>query len=257
MALKGPALQIWAQCLKDVADGLAADDLSNFATLAERMRLNALSAYQKEFGEQKDVRGETLGLIKALTLSSEESLSVINTELKFVYMNQRFRQFFDMPEDVLSVGDPAHKFYRRIANNPAFGIENTERYVFLRVNELRNIKDKRSVIRETGKGHFFRITQTRLEDGSILTNTERLSDAKAARLEMQQSQKAQAKRRNEIDDFRKAVERDLSGPLKDLALAADALGNTAKSNLTKEKLGEMKAAISTCLLQIEKSRSAL
>lgn len=251
-ALKGPALQIWGRCLKDVSDGLGSEDLSNFATLADRMRLNALTAYQKEFGELKEVRGETLSLIKALTLSSEESLSVINAELKFVYMNQRFRQFFDMPESALAVGDPAQNFYRRLAQKPIYNIQNPERYVFERINELRNLKTKRSVVRQSGNGHYFRITQTKLEDGSILTNTERLTNVGAAKKEMQASETAQTKKMDAIETFRLEVIQIISDPLKTLARSAEDLKKMPPTENSKEMIEEIDAALSVCLLNIEK-----
>jgi len=255
--LKGPALDIWAQCLKDVSEGLASEDISNFATLADRMRLNALSAYQTEFGEQKKVGGESLSLIKALTMSSEESMSVINTELKFVYMNQRFRQFFDMPEHALSVGDPAHKFYRRIAQNPIYKIKNPERYVFERVNELRNLKTKRSVIRQSGDDLYFRISQTRLEDGSILTNTERLSDGVAAKQEMQDTETARTHQINRTEAFRLEGVESVLDPLRALAAAAEKLHAIAPGEGAKQKADAINEALSLCLLQVEKVMSEL
>ena len=256
-ALKGPALDIWARCLKDVSDGLGSDDLSNFATLADRMRLNPLTAYQKEFGDQNKVRGETLSLIKALTLSSEESLSVINTELKFVYMNQRFRQFFDMPEEALSVGDPAHKFYRRLATMPLYNIENPERYVFERVSELKNLKTKRSVVRQSGNGDYFRITQTKLEDGSILTNTERLSDGKAAEKEMRETETARACKLGKIESFRKEAVHNIADPLKALIDSAENLRSAAPGGTAQMKAEAINAALSTCILHVEKLVSEL
>jgi len=255
--MKGPALDIWAQCLKDVSEGLASEDISNFATLADRMRLNALSAYQAEFGEQKKVRGETLSLIKALTMSSEESLSIINTELKFVYMNQRFRQLFDMPEDALSVGDPAHKFYRRIAQNPIFKIKSPERYVFERMNDLRNLKTKRSIIRKSGEDLYFRISQSRLEDGSILTNTERLTDEVAARQEMQDTETALARQHNRNEAFRLEGVKIVLDPLKAIADAAERLHDIAPGNAAKRKAVAINGALSLCLLNLEKVMSEL
>ena len=256
-ALKGPALDIWARCLKDVSEGLEANDISNFATLADRMRLNALSAYRTEFGEQKEVRGETPSLIKALTMSSEQSMSVINPELKFVYMNQRFRQFFDMPEDVLTVGDSAQKFYRRLAQNPIYKIEHPERYVFRRMNELRNLKSKRSIIRKSGDNLYFRISQSRLEDGSILTNTERLTDEVAAKQEMQDTESALKLQLNRNEAFRLEGVRNILDPLKGLADEAERLHDIAPDNVAKLKADAINGALSLCLLHVEKVMSEL
>jgi len=256
-SLKGPALEVWAQCLKDVSEGLASEDLSNFATLADRMRLNAHSACQQEADEKKEIQGETLGLVKALKMSSEESLSIINPDLKFVYMNQRFREFFDMPEDALVIGDSADKFYRRIAQKPVYDIKNPERYVFERMNELRNLKTKRSVVRQSGKGNYFRITQTKWEDGSILTNTERLSDNMAARQEMQAIETARSREVSRNEVFRVEAVRNILNPLKALADAAEHLHKSAPNDIVKLKADAVNGALSLCLLHVEKVMSEL
>lgn len=254
-ALKGPALDIWARCLKNASIGLTDAQCADYVSLSRRIRLNALTSYQQGFGAPKALRTETMGLLETLTLNTQDSLSVISPDYKFVYMNDRFRKFFDMPETALKVGDPAHVFYRRIAQNPAFAIEDEEAYIFKNLKHLRDLTASASIVRRVSKGRFFRITQRKLEDNYILTTTERLTDTAAAQVEMDSDTQARDQSQKRNDATKQRVRDTVSTPLQGLFTAVERLRADLDSSSQDIMLGEIEAAVSSCILRIEKTIS--
>ena len=157
-----------------------------------------------------------------------------------------------MPESVLSVGDPAQKFYRRLAGMPRYKIENPEKYVFERIQELKNLRTKRSVVRQSGNGHYFRVTQTKLEDGSILTNTERLSNAIEAQEEMHACKENGSGTSGKIEIFRSEAVQNIAAPLKAIANTAETLREVAPGQTEQSKAAAINEALSNCVQHVEK-----
>jgi class 3 adenylate cyclase/PAS domain-containing protein len=107
------------------------------------------------------------------------ALVYTDAELKFVFCNDRFREMYIVPEDLLQPGRPYTDLFRYLAQNGYYGPGDMDEHVARRVESLRNPSGK-SFEDHTPDGRWYRILRRRVAGGGTVTVMTDITEQKQA-----------------------------------------------------------------------------
>jgi class 3 adenylate cyclase/PAS domain-containing protein len=96
------------------------------------------------------------------------ALVYTDQELKLVFCNDRFREMYIVPEELLQPGRPYADLFRYLAQNGYYGPGDVDEHVARRVESLRNPSGK-SFEDHTPDGRWYRILRRRVAGGGTVT----------------------------------------------------------------------------------------
>jgi class 3 adenylate cyclase/PAS domain-containing protein len=96
------------------------------------------------------------------------ALVYTDENLNFVFCNDRFREMYIVPEELLQPGRPYADVFRYLAENGYYGPGDVEALIALRVESLRNPSGK-SFEDHTPDGRWYRILRRRVAGGGTVT----------------------------------------------------------------------------------------
>ena len=111
------------------------------------------------------------------------ALVYTDPDLKIVFCNDRFKQMYNAPPELLQPGQPYPNFLRYLAENGYYGEGNTEALVAERIGSLRNPSGK-TFEDHTPDGRCYRIRRRRSDEGGTVTVMTDITDLKQAELEL-------------------------------------------------------------------------
>lgn len=125
------------------------------------------------------------------------ALVYTDAELNIVFCNDRFRDMYPAPGELLQPGRPYPDFLRYLAENGYYGEGDANELVAKRVESLQNPSDKAFEDR-TPDGRIYRIRRRKVDGGGVVTVMTNITDQKKAELDL-----IEAKRRT--DDANRLV----------------------------------------------------
>jgi class 3 adenylate cyclase len=96
------------------------------------------------------------------------ALVYTDENLNFVFCNDRFREMYIVPEELLQPGRPYADLLRYLAENGYYGPGDVEAHVAKRVESLRNPSGK-SLEDHTPDGRWYRVLRRRVAEGGTVT----------------------------------------------------------------------------------------
>jgi PAS domain-containing protein len=88
--------------------------------------------------------------------------------LNIIFCNDRFKEMYPAPSELLQPGQPYPDFLRFLATNSYYGTGDTEALIARRVESLRNPSNKTFEDR-TPDGRVYRIHRRRVKAGGVVT----------------------------------------------------------------------------------------
>src|SRR5262245_22978310 len=119
------------------------------------------------------------------------ALVYTDDELNIVFCNDRFKEMYIVPQELLQPGRPYEGFLRYLAENGYYGEGDVDTLVARRVESLRNPSGKSFEDQAPG-GRWFRILRRRVAGGGTVTVMTDITEQKAAERDL-----LEAKRRTE------------------------------------------------------------
>jgi class 3 adenylate cyclase len=107
------------------------------------------------------------------------ALVYTDEDLNIVFCNERFREMYPVPKDLLQSGRPYPEFLRHLAHKGYYGEGDVGALVAQRVDSLRNPSD-RSFEDHAPDGRWYRILRRRLEAGGAVTVMTDITEQKRA-----------------------------------------------------------------------------
>jgi class 3 adenylate cyclase/PAS domain-containing protein len=107
------------------------------------------------------------------------ALVYTDQDLKIVFCNDRFKEMYRAPPDLLRPGRPYPEFLRYLAENGYYGDGNVEALVAQRVESLRNPSGK-GFEDHTPDGRYYRILRRRSAEGGTVTVMTDITEQKQA-----------------------------------------------------------------------------
>ena len=107
------------------------------------------------------------------------ALVYTDQDLKIVFCNDRFKEMYRAPPDLLRPGRPYPEFLRYLAENGYYGDGNVEALVAQRVESLRNPSGK-GFEDHTPDGRYYRILRRRSAAGGTVTVMTDITEQKEA-----------------------------------------------------------------------------
>jgi class 3 adenylate cyclase/PAS domain-containing protein len=107
------------------------------------------------------------------------ALAYTDENLNIVVCNQRFKEMYIVPQELLQPGRPYPAFLRYLAENGYYGSGDVETLVAQRVESLRNPSGK-SFEDHAPDGRWYRILRRRVESGGTVTVITDITDQKQA-----------------------------------------------------------------------------
>jgi class 3 adenylate cyclase/PAS domain-containing protein len=111
------------------------------------------------------------------------ALVYTDENLKIVICNNRFREMYTVPEELLQPGSPYQDFLRYLAENGYYGAGDVDAMVAQRVESLRNPSGK-SFEDHTPDGRWYRILRRRVARGGTVTVMTDITEQKQAEREL-------------------------------------------------------------------------
>ncbi|MBP8296529.1 MAG: PAS-domain containing protein [Burkholderiales bacterium] len=111
------------------------------------------------------------------------ALAYTDAELNIVFCNERFKEMYKVPPELLQPGRPYAGLLRHLAENGYYGKGDVEAMVERRVESLRN-PSGRSFEDHTPDGRWYRILRRRVEGGGAVTVMTDITDQKLAEQEL-------------------------------------------------------------------------
>ncbi len=110
------------------------------------------------------------------------ALVYTDDDLNIVFCNERFREMYSAPRELLEPGRPYPDFLRFLAENGYHGEGDTEALIAPRIESLRNPSGKIFEDR-TPSGRIYRIFRRRVDAGGVVTVMTDVTDERQAELE--------------------------------------------------------------------------
>jgi len=132
--------------------------------------------------EQKQVEQELAAKETELQVALDNmpgALTYIDENLNFVFCNDRFKEMYIVPPEVLQPGRPYADLLRYLAANGYYGAGDVDDLVARRVESLRNPSGK-SFEDHTPDGRWYRILRRRVEGGGTVTVMTDITEQKQA-----------------------------------------------------------------------------
>jgi len=107
------------------------------------------------------------------------ALVYTDRDMNIVFCNERFRDMYSTPTELLQPGRPYPDFLRFLAENGYYGEGDTEALIAQRVESLRNPSDA-SFEDHAPDGRVYRIRRRRVEAGGVVTVMTDITDEKQA-----------------------------------------------------------------------------
>ena len=107
------------------------------------------------------------------------ALAYTDADLKIVFCNDRFKEMYPVPSELLQPGRPYSDLLRHLAENGYYGDGDVEALVARRVESLRNPSGK-SFEDRTPDGRFYRILRRRVAGGGAVTVMTDITEQKQA-----------------------------------------------------------------------------
>ena len=107
------------------------------------------------------------------------ALVYTDQDLRIVFCNDRFREMYLAPSELLQPGKPYPAFLRFLAENGYYGEGDPEALVAERVENLRNPSSK-SFEDRTPDGHYYRVRRRRSPSGGTVTVITDITESKRA-----------------------------------------------------------------------------
>jgi adenylate cyclase len=107
------------------------------------------------------------------------ALVYTDRDMNIVFCNERFRDMYSTPTELLQPGRPYPHFLRFLAENGYYGEGDTEALIAQRVESLRNPSDA-SFEDHAPDGRVYRIRRRRVEAGGVVTVMTDITDEKQA-----------------------------------------------------------------------------
>ncbi|MFI5020790.1 MAG: PAS-domain containing protein, partial [Alphaproteobacteria bacterium] len=139
------------------------------------------------------------------------ALVYTDDDLNIVFCNDRFREMYRAPSELLEPGRPYPGFLRFLAENGYYGEGDLDALVARRVASLRNPSNK-SFEDRTPDGRVYRIRRSRVEAGGVVTVMTDITDQKQAEQQLLTA-KQQTDEANELVTEKNAMLEALSAKL--------------------------------------------
>jgi len=139
------------------------------------------------------------------------ALVYTDDDLNIVFCNDRFKEMYRAPSELLEPGRPYPGFLRFLAENGYYGEGDLDALVARRVDSLRNPSNK-SFEDRTPDGRVYRIRRSRVEAGGVVTVMTDITDQKQAEQQLLKA-KQQTDEANELVTEKNAMLEALSAKL--------------------------------------------
>jgi len=139
------------------------------------------------------------------------ALVYTDDDLNIVFCNDRFREMYRAPSELLESGRPYPGFLRFLAENGYYGEGDVDALVARRVDSLRNPSNK-SFEDRTPDGRVYRIRRSRVEAGGVVTVMTDITEQKQAEQQLLKA-KQQTDEANELVTEKNAMLEALSAKL--------------------------------------------
>ena len=107
-------------------------------------------------------------LLSSALQSINQGISIVDRDMTIVAWNNKFRDLYDFPEDMLRMGVPIERLVRFIAEQGGYGPGSVEPLVAARMSELRSGTPHRTV-RASSNGTFMEVQGNPMPDGRYIT----------------------------------------------------------------------------------------
>jgi class 3 adenylate cyclase/PAS domain-containing protein len=141
------------------------------------------------------------------------ALVYTDDELNIVFCNDRFKEMYIVPQELLQPGRPYADFLRYLAENGYYGDGDVGALVARRVESLRNPSGK-SFEDHTPDGRWFRILRRRIAGGGTVTVMTDVTEQKAAERDLLEAKRRTEEANKLISEKNRMLE-SLYGEIKD------------------------------------------
>jgi class 3 adenylate cyclase len=125
--------------------------------------------------------GDTDDPLRIVLDNMPGALAYTDSALRIVFCNDRFREMYRVPEELLQPGRPYADLLRHLARNDYYGPGDVEAHVARRVESLRNPSGK-SFEDHAPDGRWYRILRRRVAGGGAITVMTDITEQKQAEI---------------------------------------------------------------------------
>lgn len=126
---------------------------------------------------------ESILVIEALSGISQ-ALLVVNRKLQIIFVNQRYREMFSVPDELIDVGAPFRSLQRYLARSGEFGSGDLETYVDLREDAIRAGRTFR-LERKQPNGRYIEVVGNSLPSGGYVFTFSDVTDRVVAQANLE------------------------------------------------------------------------
>jgi class 3 adenylate cyclase/PAS domain-containing protein len=153
-----------------------------FRILRRRVVGGGAVTVMTDITEQKRIERDLAGKEAELHVALDNmpgSLVYVDERLNIVFCNDRFKEMYIVPQELLQAGQPYPQFLRYLAENGYYGEGDVDALVARRVESLRNPSEK-SFEDHAPDGRWFRIQRRRVAAGGTVTVMTDITEQKRA-----------------------------------------------------------------------------
>ena len=137
--------------------------------------------------QRAQVRTNVDGQLNLVLDNMPGALVYTDAELRFVVSNERFREMYRVPQELLQAGKPYPDFLRYLAEHGYYGQGDVDALVAKRVESLRNPSGL-AFEDHTPDGRWYRVLRRRVAGGGAVTVMTDITDQKVAEQELADKQ---------------------------------------------------------------------
>ncbi len=158
--------------LSSVLGGPAATLLMDSFTKSHGDQFDNLNTMMDEASEVLHYNRE---LMSSALMSIDQGISIFSKDLSIIAWNQKFRDLYDFPEDILYMGAPVKPLIKHAIEKGAYGTRNSQRSIEDRLGDLRS-REPRVSVRESADGRFIEVHSNPMPDGLYITTYTDITD---------------------------------------------------------------------------------
>ena len=183
-------------------------DGRTYRIMRRRVNSGGVVTVMTDITDQKRAERETAAKEAQFHLALDNmpgALVYTDDDLNIVFCNDRFREMYPAPPELLQHGRPYPDFLRWLADNGYYGGGDREAMVARRVESLRNPSD-RSFEDRTPDGRTYRIMRRRVQGGGAVTVMTDITDQKQAEQRLLEEKERTDQANDQVTDKNRMLE---------------------------------------------------
>ncbi len=161
-------------------------------------------------------------LLSSALMNIDQGISIVNKDLNIIAWNQKYRDLYDFPEDILYMGAPVEQLIRYATEKGAYGYKNSQKTIQSRLQDLKS-REARLSIREATDGTVIEVRSNPMPDGLYITTYTDITNQRNIEQKLRQINESLeirvSNRTQELTKLNKQLERANQNKTKFLAAA--------------------------------------